>query len=168
MSTPSKECTKCKTVFPVSDFYKSRKTKDGLTYECNRCQKLRSTEHYEANKTTRLEANRKWQSSNRSKVKQINRRAHLKQYGLTEEAYASMLSEQHGRCAVCRQEESVKEVLSVDHCHTTGTVRGLLCSRCNTGLGLFSDNPDILRKAVEYLEVISESTASTSLSNHRE
>lgn len=61
-----------------------------------------------------------------------------------------MVASQQSRCAICLTTHSQAD-LHVDHCHATGTVRGLLCSFCNTGLGLFRDNPEALRMAVRYL-----------------
>ncbi|WP_425545633.1 endonuclease VII domain-containing protein [Glutamicibacter creatinolyticus] len=61
---------------------------------------------------------------------------------------------QDHKCAICGDPygmESLKHPLYVDHCHQTGKVRGLLCSRCNTGLGLFRDSPDLMLAAVTYL-----------------
>ena len=75
------------------------------------------------------------------------------QYGITLAAYYQMLANQGGGCAICgRIEEPDGRRLSVDHCHSTGKVRGVLCFACNKGLGLFYDNTDWLRKAVNYLE----------------
>lgn len=73
-------------------------------------------------------------------------------YGITTVEYDEMLEAQNGVCAICGQEEQVKtRGLSVDHCHETGEVRGLLCSFCNMALGLFKDNPQSLINAVKYL-----------------
>lgn len=58
-----------------------------------------------------------------------------------------MLAAQGGGCAIC----VVKDATHVDHDHVTGKVRALLCATCNTGLGMFSDNPDILSNAAGYL-----------------
>jgi hypothetical protein len=71
-------------------------------------------------------------------------------YGMTLEDYDVMLAQQDGACAICRRKP--KERLVVDHCHATGQVRGLLCAKCNTGLGLYQDNPDRLLAAIAYLE----------------
>lgn len=79
----------------------------------------------------------------------------LRRYGITVDYYNSMLAKQGGGCALCGCKDSgcsKKDRLHVDHCHTTGKVRGLLCTNCNQGLGKFKDNPDRLRKAAEYLE----------------
>jgi len=76
-------------------------------------------------------------------------RARVKQYGLTLEAYEQMYKIQNGQCSICSQP---KKILSVDHDHSTGRVRGLLCKSCNHGLGFFYDNIALLMKAKLYLE----------------
>ena len=73
-----------------------------------------------------------------------------RRYGITEEQYQAMLAKQGGKCAIC-QETMTK--VCVDHCHETKIVRGLLCDRCNTGLGKFRDDAGLIRRALEYLEV---------------
>jgi hypothetical protein len=79
------------------------------------------------------------------------RKKKLATYGLTIAAYDSMLAGQEGVCAICGR-PSGKRRPAVDHDHATGKVRGLLCGRCNQGLGYFGDAPDRLRLAVAYLE----------------
>lgn len=79
------------------------------------------------------------------------RKAWLKQYGLTPEDFDRLLAEQNGKCAICGEGCSTGQNLSVDHCHTAGHVRGLLCRNCNRGLGLFGDDPERLAKAAAYL-----------------
>jgi hypothetical protein len=76
----------------------------------------------------------------------------LMKYGLTREDYHAMLAAQRGCCAICERPLVVEgKKTHVDHCHDTDVVRGLLCARCNTGLGAFEDNPDLLERAVAYL-----------------
>lgn len=70
-----------------------------------------------------------------------------RKYGLTESTHDSMLAEQGGVCAICKAPSPD----SVDHCHGTGRVRGILCRRCNAGLGYFRDQPALMRKAARYL-----------------
>lgn len=73
-----------------------------------------------------------------------------KLYGITVDQYNEMLVKQNGVCAICR--EKSQKTLDVDHCHKTNQVRGLLCNRCNTGLGNYKDDAVRLRAAAEYLE----------------
>ena len=75
-----------------------------------------------------------------------------KLYGITEEDYQEQLRIQIGECSICRHRPKTGEVLDVDHCHSTGRNRGLLCRRCNLGLSKFRDNPRIMRRAAQYLE----------------
>lgn len=82
----------------------------------------------------------------------------LKKYGLTVEQYNKILVEQKGVCAICEEPETVVIAgvltgLSVDHCHETGVVRGLLCSSCNRALAAFGDgnNEELLLSAVRYV-----------------
>lgn len=87
----------------------------------------------------------------------VNRRNLLRDYGITPEYYARMHAEQNGLCAICQMPETMVrhgkvEGLSVDHCHTKGHVRALLCSNCNNGLGRFGDDPAVLRRAADYLD----------------
>lgn len=74
-------------------------------------------------------------------------------YGLTEAAFESLLDGQDRACAVCRCNLDAKGVVPcVDHDHNTGDVRGVLCRACNTGLGLFKDDPELMRAAAAYVE----------------
>lgn len=74
-------------------------------------------------------------------------------YGITQSQYEQMVINQQNKCAICNNPPiSFKPVLYIDHCHTTGKVRGLLCHFCNAGIGMLKDNPDLLRKAITYLE----------------
>ena len=114
-----------------------------------------------------------WQKANPVRVEKIKRRAskkaHLKDptrktasrrlqlYGLSAVKFEEMLVAQRGLCAICHCPETriVNEKLSglaVDHDHESGFVRGLLCYRCNSGLGSFKDNPLVLESAIRYLQ----------------
>lgn len=79
-------------------------------------------------------------------------KAWIKQYGLTPENYQQMLDKQEGKCAICKEKCSTGQRLSVDHCHTTGRVRGLLCRNCNRAIGLLKENREAILRAAEYLE----------------
>jgi hypothetical protein len=77
----------------------------------------------------------------------------MRQFGMSLEDYEKLFNEQNGRCAICGTTKLTGDsrALSVDHNHTTGKIRGLLCSRCNRGLGYFKDNVMSLLSAIRYL-----------------
>lgn len=79
---------------------------------------------------------------------ETRKHALLRLYGLTPEDVERMKREQGGRCLICKG----KAKLHVDHDHDSGKVRGLLCGPCNRALGMFRDNPKVLRRAVRYLK----------------
>lgn len=77
-----------------------------------------------------------------------------KTYGISYEDYLELFDKQNGCCAICKSKVSSSRTsrLFIDHCHDTLKVRGLLCSACNHGLGLFKDSPSVLKRAISYLE----------------
>lgn len=81
----------------------------------------------------------------------------FRKFGLTSEVYEGMVNEQDGKCAICSKSiEENGERLAVDHSHNTGTIRGLLCRKCNLLLGLAGDSIEILENAVIYLKESSD------------
>lgn len=83
--------------------------------------------------------------------RETNRETQLKRYGLTPDGFDAMLAGQGGACAICSGQVTARG-WHVDHCHETGTVRGILCHQCNVGLGHFKDDPVRLAAAIAYLE----------------
>src|SRR5262245_43554588 len=82
------------------------------------------------------------------------RNRHLvRSYGMTKEEFHTLLASQGGECAICPSTDPQRKFgnFVVDHCHTTGKVRGLLCHRCNVALALANDDPDLLRAMASYL-----------------
>lgn len=79
-----------------------------------------------------------------------------RRFGLTATQYNIMVEQQGNRCAICNEEEpgyrnGVRKALAVDHNRVTGANRRLLCSRCNTAIGLLRERIDLLEKTIEYL-----------------
>ena len=74
-------------------------------------------------------------------------------FGITLSQYKEMLTKQNGVCGICSSVNINGNYLSIDHNHTTGKVRGLLCMKCNAALGSFGDSKDSLKKAIEYLDL---------------
>lgn len=95
------------------------------------------------------EYKRAWRKANPDKVRAADRR---RTYGVTDAEVEKLLSEQEGRCRICR----VGDADSLDHCHATGRIRAMLCRACNAGLGLFRDEPRLLRAAAAYLENLND------------
>lgn len=92
--------------------------------------------------------------------KRLARRLHERGYQITVEEFWQMHRAQNGLCAICKQPETVKgnhnhkpgpRRLAIDHCHETEIVRGLLCGRCNTAIGLLGDDPARVEAAARYL-----------------
>jgi hypothetical protein len=130
-----KACAKCWNFFDATAFYSDLRLKDGLQGECRKCRNLEAV---------------KWQQRNpRSK-----RNTHLKsKFGITIEQFDFLLKTQNNCCGICMSPTPKgRGTFHVDHCHKTGTIRGLLCHDCNTGIGKFGDNIEALKKAVNYLE----------------
>jgi len=90
------------------------------------------------------------QRENRDKYKSHYKWTLKNSFGLSLEKYENLLEIQAGVCAICAQKDNRR--LSVDHCHETGAIRGLLCNGCNLGLGKFKDSVESLRSAIAYLE----------------
>lgn len=90
---------------------------------------------------------REWRKKNESYVRD---REYQKRFGITLEEYEKMLIDQHGVCCLCGR-ECHRGRLAVDHCHTTGKIRGLLCRKCNIAIGLVNDDPEWMKKAEVYL-----------------
>lgn len=90
---------------------------------------------------------------NKSACKSCMRNSHLlKTYNITQQEYEQLLTKQNNKCACCGvEQEQAGFSLRVDHSHTTGKIRGLLCSKCNTGIGMFNDSIELLSKVIEYL-----------------
>lgn len=143
-------CSSCKEDKPHKEFNKSPKRRPfGLCSRCNSCEKKRKSE----------QSKRKYWSLSEEDRYIYNREKNLKKnFGITLEDYDLMLESQNGMCAICKMSESIKhhstgdvQPLVVDHDHKTGEVRGLLCTRCNKGIGLLMHNSQFLKNAIDYL-----------------
>lgn len=128
LKSGKKKCTKCGATKPLADFPKKKQPKgrniENLSYAyCKVCHS-----EYQRNVTLK------------------------RKYGITVEQYEEILQYQKGVCAICGKPPKEGHArLSVDHCHKTGLLRGLLCWLCNRLLGSFRDDKDRLKSAIEYL-----------------
>lgn len=159
-----KKCSRCVKIMDLNRFTNNRTSKDGKDHYCRQCksavkkedyeknrEKIKKQVHesYKRNKDKCIARAKKYRTENREKVLAQKRFASL---GVTHEQYQAMLKEQKECCAVCGIHQTGRKYrLSVDHCHATGQIRGLLCGFCNTGIGLFKDNISLMEKASAYL-----------------
>ena len=124
-----RRCPRCKVSKLYVDFTRNRATWDGYATYCRPCN----------NEVTKINKVRRY-GSERNFL--LNLR-----YGVTEEQVDRMIAEQGGLCALCRAGPAEH----VDHDHLAGRVRGVLCFKCNNGLGKFGDDAHVIRSAIEYL-----------------
>ena len=175
----TKICTKCKKRKKLKEFYKDKKTKDGYAYWCKKCCKEYSQNnkeklakhrktYYEKNKEIVKKRALEWSRENKDLVyarkkakwedqplerKEYQRRMMLKyKYELTIDDYEKLLKKQNNVCAICGCKDKNRKNLSIDHCHKTNKIRGLLCCKCNSVLGLCRDNIKLLKSAIKYLK----------------
>lgn len=166
-------CTDCgeiksatKKFFPVA-----KTNKSGFAGRCRECQNRLARERYandNEHRKYRLKELSKYRDENKEDILKRARERykrpdeHWKRiasrlktvFGLTAQEFCDMLDAQMGVCGICGNPlysyDNDKRP-SVDHCHDTGKVRGLLCKNCNSGIGMMQDNPDIVYKAYQYL-----------------
>lgn len=111
----------------------------------------RKKRYYQENREKILEQKRASREEDAKTPQLSERKARVKRYGISVEQYDEMLQRQNGVCAICQKECQLGVSLGVDHDHKTGRVRGLLCRKCNTGIGLLGDDLESLQRAVRYL-----------------
>lgn len=173
-----KTCTKCGNLKNFSEFHKKRSTLDGHSHWCKICVReydqvknepkrvlakkeqdglihCRKCERY-------LDKSKFWNNLTYCKEcsKLVGHSGNLKKFGLTVEQYIDIEKSQNNVCAICKDPEMNKKRLSVDHDHACCAgrescgkcIRGLLCSNCNTALGNFKDNIEVLKAAIKYLQ----------------
>jgi hypothetical protein len=152
-----KTCIDCKSVFIPTNTQAER---------CQTCSKKHTKEYQSeyfkiywqspAHKEQKKKYDLKYYSKH-PRSKEYFRNYFIKRkYGLSEEEYNNLLKKQDGKCAICKTTDLGKfktKRFYVDHDKTTGKVRGLLCIKCNTGLGMFKEDIKILSEAIEYLRV---------------
>jgi hypothetical protein len=161
-----KVCSRCKCLKRICEFSSDRSRKDGRNVFCIPCRRAVGTAvrrkacSTPEGRAREVEAARRYQRKyperhlrHYRKYSQRQRRKRLESlYGLTVTQAAGLARAQQHRCAICSTKLRSGNRRGIDHCHRTGTVRGVLCSQCNRGLGLFHDDVKALRRAVAYLQ----------------
>ena len=153
MKPAEKLCPDCKVNKPVASFGPHKATKDRLQWSCRECATRRRSESRKRNIERHHEVQRAWRRRNVEKRQLYDLRQIAKRFGIEKAQYFAMVLAQNGVCRICGKHESITgRRLSVDHDHTSGRVRGLLCSNCNLGIGYFYDDPELLRRAAQYID----------------
>lgn len=151
----SKICSKCSETKSLDQFYyhKSRNWYEG---RCKTCAIKKTMENNQKHSNRTNKSNLEWRNRNPEKIKEIYRVSNLKRkFNLSIEDYNKMFFDQKGRCKICdKHQNQFKKALAVDHCHTTGKIRGLLCASCNTAIGHLKDDVNLLAKAINYLKEV--------------
>ena len=129
----TKLCRKCKIRKSVERFCKNKRMVDGFDRICRSCKSKANKKYYPKGKSGHKDARLQ------------------RMYGISLDDFNDMYEEQRGVCKLCGAEGKTKG-LSVDHCHKTGRVRGLLCISCNTFLGKIESNPSLLSNITGYLK----------------
>lgn len=144
------KCRICTKVKDLNLFNKSSKTVTGYRKECKDCHLIETNKWRNDNRASVNLNNRKRAKRNPDKFREYSLKSN---YNLTLEKYNLMRKNQDYRCGICKTEESkLIRKLNVDHCHSSGKVRELLCDKCNRGLGHFNDNIDLLNEAITYIK----------------
>lgn len=150
--------------------YDAKHPYNSLTKEEKATKKERDKRHYQKNKKKIIEQNRAYAKANieqtrmfaKERSRQMTRDGNVtgrkdtrlkRIYGITLEDYNKLFTEQKGCCAICYKHQSeLNKTLAIDHNHETNKVRALLCNNCNTGLGRFEEDIEVLQNAIKYLE----------------
>ena len=137
----TKQCRKCNTDKPI-DEYSKRETR------CKQCVNLNRKKNYYANINRERSKCHKWHKEHTKERAETKR---FKQYGLTFDNVQQMYISQNGQCAICEHRFKSRSDFVIDHNHSTGQVRQLLCNHCNTALGLLKENIRTIEHVIAYL-----------------
>lgn len=146
-----KMCTVCGIVKDNNDFY-WHSNNNRYHSECKDCSKKRSKRYREQNPDKIKQMREKYKERRKDIRYETDRKSYLKyKYNINEEIYNDMYQQRDGCCEICGKQIEYRK-LCVDHNHINNKLRGMLCKSCNMALGLFTDNIDILKNAINYLE----------------
>lgn len=150
---PTKICSRCQTEKSHDLFHPDKSKRNGLSTYCRVCANAASKERYYANPEAARARSNEFRTG-----QPLNYRDNWLRsvYKITLDEYDEMVTSQDGKCAICLKVETVTASgkvrrLAVDHDHTTGAVRGLLCMKCNRALGLMNDDAERIVRMASYL-----------------
>lgn len=153
------------SLIEIDDQKRRRREADRKSYLKHREKRIQRARQWRKENPDKLrEIKRRWDANNPEKLREQRRRKkprslekareasrkHL--YGVTSEMFETMLVEQNHSCKICGKKPRPGRTLTVDHCHETGQVRGLLCTACNVAIGQLGDNEAGLLRALNYVQ----------------
>jgi len=151
-----KKCPHCNKNKNLSEFSKDKSRKSGRSSWCKSCLSKKQRERYKKNPSKYRKIVQKHYIKNKDKIladlRAKGRLRNLEQRKVSIDFYNELFVSQNGCCFICgTHAENAYKGLHIDHDHNSGEIRGLLCHKCNTALGLFQDNVDFLKIAIVYL-----------------
>lgn len=153
----TRTCAKCKKTKDLNGFYKNKGEPLGYSYTCQPCALEYNKIWRSENKKRSAKIVQDWKDRNPEKVYTGKLR---REYNISFEEFQIILKNQNSMCSIClikiekpyiAKKLNIESVY-VDHCHKTNKIRGLLCQHCNTGIGFFRDNIEIMKNAINYLK----------------
>jgi hypothetical protein len=140
--TGERTCKTCGAAKPMTAFKPDPTCSNGYRHTCLECFRAGQRQRHALGKDD---------SDYMERLTATRRQHDLKRkYGISPDEYKALLHQQNGECLICGSTGGSRR-LAVDHCHSTGLVRGLLCTSCNQGLGFFKDEISLLRRAIDYV-----------------
>lgn len=172
----TKTCTRCEQVGSLLLFHKNKRSSTGRSSVCKVCKseldsiaynkdkeriKARSKEYQAQHKAECAERMAAWNKANPERAYKSARKRHLRRkYGLTPEEFTTLLAIQGNSCSICQGQFLSTKATRVDHDHSSGEVRGILCHNCNALLGHAKDSTLVLESAISYLSSFKKEDAS--------
>jgi hypothetical protein len=161
---PTKICNDCKEVKDSNEFAKNKyDKKDGRKTICKFCNNIRSKKYHNKHKEKINNRQKEYYQANAEKLRRYTREYHQKKskqcentrllytYGISLDEKLRMIDSQNHQCACCNEElYPTHGNICVDHDHSTGVVRKILCRSCNMALGIMNENPDKITKLLQY------------------
>lgn len=148
-----KGCQDCGRILTL-DKFQQQKTANGYRSSCKYCRHVKDSERYGREVMTEFDfyhkVNKEYKGWERLRMKGIQRRFNIP----FEEAKVLTETDNCEICGISKKENG--KGLAVDHCHTSGKIRGVLCSNCNTGIGMLKDDVNIFKNAIKYINKFKE------------
>lgn len=135
---PNRLCIGCNVILPATKFY-YRASNGAFSSRCRQCHCVQSLDKYKEKSQYRMLQTNSY---------------YFKHYGVTLEEVENLVARANNCCEICAVEFTSQDKPRIDHCHATGKVRGVLCYKCNIGLGMFRDSIILLEKSIKYVNKI--------------